>query len=213
MLYLADAIDVSLAPLIGRVSRRISTECDGVIEVTPSYTSILVEADDVEHLEQDVLEIVNQEIQQAEIGDKATGKLIQLPAHYHPEVGPDLQAVAEKSSITINELIHIHASRDYTVCAIGFAPGFAFLAEVDTRIAHPRHEKPRAMVPAGSIGIADQQTAVYPADSPGGWQIIGKCPELLYSPNKNPMCPFAVGDRVRFIPIDRETFIQKGGHV
>lgn len=213
MLYLADEIDVSLAPLIGKICKRIETECEGVVELTPSYNSILIEANDFEGYQDDVLGITRQVIQTVSSESFSSGKIIELPVYYHPEVGPDLQVVAYKCGLSVNEVIHIHASTDYTVCAIGFAPGFAFLAEVDPRIAQPRHDRPRAEVSAGSVGIAGKQTAVYSADSPGGWKIIGNCPTSLYNPAGQPMCPFEVGDRVRFVPIDRETFIGKGGHV
>jgi KipI family sensor histidine kinase inhibitor len=115
--------------------------------------------------------------------------------------------------MSVEELIAIHAGRDYTVCAIGFAPGFAFLAEVDESIAIPRHVTPRSRVPAGSVGIAEKQTAVYPADTPGGWQLIGNCPVSLYDPKQTPPSPFDVGDQVRFVPIDRDSFIERGGRV
>ena len=97
------------------------------------------------------------------------------------------------------------------VCAIGFAPGFAFLAELDDQLVMPRRANPRAKVPAGSVAIAEKQTAVYPADSPGGWHVLGQCPLPLFDLSKEPMTPFSIGDQVRFVPVDRETFIQKGG--
>ena len=99
------------------------------------------------------------------------------------------------------------------MCAIGFAPGFAFLAELDERIVMPRHASPRSCVPAGSVGIADKQTAVYPNNTPGGWQLIGNCPIVLYDPWKHPAGLFEVGDQVRFVPVDRQTFIERGGCV
>jgi KipI family sensor histidine kinase inhibitor len=147
------------------------------------------------------------------VEEKAEGKLIELPVYYHPDVGPDLEIVARANGLTVAEVIAIHAGRDYTVCAIGFAPGFAFLADVDARIATPRHERPRAKVVAGSVGIADRQTAVYPMDTPGGWQLIGRCPVPLYDPDQTPPSPFELGDRVRFVPVERHDYIERGGHV
>ena len=147
------------------------------------------------------------------VTEKAEGKLIELPVYYHPDVGPDLERVACNNGLTVEEVIAIHAGRDYTVCAIGFAPGFAFLADVDARIATPRHERPRAKVVTGSVGIADRQTAVYPMDTPGGWQLIGRCPVPLYDPEQIPLSPFELGDRVRFVPVERADYIERGGHV
>lgn len=218
MLYLANLIDVSHAPIIGRITRRIQNECADILELTPSYTSILIEtnplAAELEKLEGEIISIAEEETTRSlEYENPKLGNMIELPVYYHRDVGPDLDSVAEKSGLSVEELISIHSGRDYTVCAIGFAPGFAFLAEVDDRIAHPRHKRPRALVPMGSVGIAEKQTAVYPSETPGGWQIIGNCPIPLYHPNKKPLSPFKIGDQVRFVPTDRATFIQLGGHV
>ena len=215
MLYLADTIDVELATVIGEVSRVIQSEIPGVREVTPSYTSILVEVgpyqDDFENLAERVVAIA-QGVLAAGL-DSREGKLIELPVYYHSELGQDLEALAEYAGMSVAEVVEVHAGRDYTVCAIGFAPGFAFLAEVDERIAMPRQASPRGRVRAGSVGIAGKQTAVYPADTPGGWQLIGNCPVSLYDPANDPPSPFEVGDRVRFFPIDRDEFIERGGRV
>lgn len=218
MLYLADVIDVALAPVIGRISRSIAEACPEVCELTPSYGSILVQVHsphiDLDDLGAKLLEIVREvSAQEQGEGQAAVGKLIELPVYYHAEVAPDLEAVAAASGLSIDEVIGIHSGRDYTVCAIGFAPGFAFLAEVDERIALPRHESPRGKVPAGSVGIADRQTAVYPMDTPGGWQLVGRCPLALYQPGEQPLSPFEVGDRVRFVPVDRKTYLERGGRV
>ena len=215
MLYLADVIDVTLAPVIGRICNRIESECPQVSELTPSYTSILVEtsamSDELDILKTRLLKIAKVELQRSTTQQR--GKLIELPVYYHQDIGPDLQLVAEHANLSVEQVIAIHSGREYTVCAIGFAPGFAFLAEVDERIAIPRHQRPRAKVMAGSVGIADRQTAVYPNESPGGWNLLGICPEPLYNPGKNPMCPFKIGDKVRFVPIDRATYIERGGRV
>ena len=215
MLYFADAIDVSLAPVIEEISRAILVGCRGVREVTPSYTSILVETGgydlSLQELGDDLLGIARRVV---EAGHGASpGKLIELPVYYHPDVGQDLETLAKHANLSIDDVIRIHSGRDYTVCAIGFAPGFAFLAEVDEGISMPRHTTPRSHVPAGSVAIADRQTAVYPCDSPGGWNLIGNCPMPLYDSAADPMCPFSIGDTVRFVPIDRAEYLERGGCV
>jgi KipI family sensor histidine kinase inhibitor len=141
------------------------------------------------------------------------GRLVELPAWYAPETGADLAALAARAGISTGELIRVHSETEYRVYAIGFAPGFAYLGEVDARIAAPRLQTPRAQVPRGSIGIADRQTAVYPAASPGGWNLIGRCPLRLFDPAATPCMPLAVGDRVRFSPIDREQYLALGGEL
>ena len=140
-------------------------------------------------------------------------KFIALPVYYGDEAGPDLASLAHAKGMSVEAVIHCHSQQVYTVCAIGFAPGFAFLASVDASIATPRHSEPRKWVPAGSVGIANQQTAVYPNDSPGGWQIIGNCPQALFQPDQSPMTPFQVGDKVQFVPISKDAFIAQGGQL
>ena len=213
MLYLGDEIDVKQAPLIGEMARRIKAEHQEVCEVTASYTSILVQVYSPRVKLDEFGERLVAMIGHSVVTEKAEGKLIELPVYYHPDVGPDLEMVARNKGLTVAEVIAIHAGRDYTVCAIGFAPGFAFLADVDARIATPRHERPRAKVVAGSVGIADRQTAVYPMDTPGGWHLIGRCPVPLYDPEQIPLSPFELGDRVRFVPVERHDYIERGGHV
>jgi len=213
MLYLGDEIDVKQAPLIGEVARRIKAEYQEVCEVTASYTSILVQVHSPRVKLDEFGEKLVAMIGRSVVTEKAEGKLIELPVYYHPDVGPDLERVACNNGLTAEEVIAIHAGRDYTVCAIGFAPGFAFLADVDARIATPRHERPRAKVVTGSVGIADRQTAVYPMDTPGGWHLIGRCPVPLYDPGQIPLSPFELGDRVRFVPVERADYIERGGHV
>lgn len=217
MLYLADEIDVALAPLVAQICRRIKEQCPQVRELTPSYCSVLVEngpAVGLAELGEKVLAIAVHACNswQPEAG-AVSGKLIELPVYYHPDVAPDLVAVADHAGLSIEQVIAIHSGLDYTVCAIGFAPGFAFLADLDPRIAMPRHDRPRAKVAAGSVGIAEKQTAVYPLDTPGGWQLIGSCPVPLYDPRQVPLSPFEVGDRVRFVAIDLAQFIERGGRV
>jgi len=216
IVYLGEHIDTQLARRIGLLASYLKdTFSQCLIEVIPSYTSLFVQYHPRLITYSTLYDVITHYAPQlsrplAEDGNW-TGKLISLPVYYHHEVGPDLYTVAELHGLTTAQVIEIHSQQIYTVCAIGFAPGFAFLASVDPLVATPRHPEPRQKVPAGSVGIANEQTAVYPADSPGGWQIIGNCPQLLYSPQQEPVTPFEVGDKVKFEPIGREQFIQLGG--
>ena len=213
MLYVSSQIDTGLAPRMGQICQKIRLAYPAVCEVTPSYTSILIETHafdvDLNLLGREIAEFIN-DCLRSEM-QEVKRKALELPVYYGSEVGCDLQAVAKYAGMSVAEVVSIHSGCDYTVCAIGFAPGFAFLAELDERIAMPRRGTPRSHVPAGSVGIAERQTAVYPAATPGGWQLIGKCPVTVYDPSRSPICLFEVGDRVRFVPIDREAFVQKGG--
>ncbi|UIP29043.1 5-oxoprolinase subunit PxpB [Photobacterium sp. TLY01] len=215
MVHLADEIDVSLTPLIGRLVSQLQADFPHqLIEIVPSYTSILIHfhPDKVtERLLRERISLCHSQWQDKPVA--TVGQVIELPVFYHPDVGPDLLPLAEAKGLSVDQVIALHSEQTYTVCAIGFAPGFAFLASVDEAIAMPRHAEPRLSLAPGSVGIADRQTAVYPAQSPGGWQIIGNCPKPLFNPEQEPMTPYHVGDQVRFQPVDRSTFKSLGGKI
>jgi len=181
----------------------------------PSYTSVLIIFD--------VLKTDHSEIWQKIVTAQtalfrpdqqaSTFKTIELPCYYSLESGPDLQRVAMLHQLSTTELIQLHSGQAYQVYAIGFAPGFAYLGFTDPRINTPRLANPRPAVAAGSVAIADRQTAVYPAASPGGWHLLGNCPIPLFDLTADPMLPFAVGDTVRFVPIERAEFLRLGGQL
>jgi len=136
-----------------------------------------------------------------------------LPVYYHPSVGPDLKTIATAKNIHVDELIQRHYSRSYLVTAVGFTPGFAYMGSVDPSIAMARKHSPRALVPKGSVGIADTQTGIYPRQSPGGWNIIGHCPQTLLKPinqlvpKTERYCSLTVGDTVSFYPLSRSEYL------
>ncbi len=138
-------------------------------------------------------------------------KLVELPVYYAQESGPDLTVIAKQANLSVAEVITIHQAQEYLVYAIGFAPGFAYLGEVDERIAAPRLSSPRLKVPKGAVAIADRQTAVYPNVSPGGWNIIGLCPIDMFDANTIDTMPVQVGDKVKFTAISKAEFIALGG--
>jgi KipI family sensor histidine kinase inhibitor len=142
-----------------------------------------------------------------------SGQLVEIPVYYHPESGEDLERLASDAGLSWEAAAELHSNTEYRVYAIGFAPGFAYLGDVDPRIAAPRLATPRSSVPRGAVAIADRQTAVYPASSPGGWNLIGRSPLRMFDPDAKPPMPVSVGDRVRFVPIDREAFLSAGGQL
>jgi KipI family sensor histidine kinase inhibitor len=141
------------------------------------------------------------------------GRTVVLPVYYHPEVGEDLLTLAERAGLSTDEVVALHSGGEYRVYAIGFAPGFAYLGQVDKRIAAPRLATPRQKVPRGAVAIADRQTAVYPAVSPGGWNLIGRCPVRMFDPQAEPIMPVQVGDIVRFEAIGRQEYLSMGGEL
>lgn len=134
------------------------------------------------------------------------GAAIDVPVCYGGDLGPDLAEVARFAGCQAEEVVRIHAERTYRVYMVGFVPGFAYMAEVDPRIAAPRRPAPRAAVPAGAVAIAGGQTAIYPAVTPGGWNIIGRTPVKPYDPARPNPFLFRAGDSVRFHPIPRREF-------
>jgi KipI family sensor histidine kinase inhibitor len=131
---------------------------------------------------------------------------VEIPVCYGGAFGPDLAEVASLCALSEEEVIARHAAVSYRVYMIGFSPGFAYLGGLDATIAAPRRATPRLKVPAGSVGIAGMQTGIYPLATPGGWQIIGQTPKPLFLPAQESPCLLNPGDRLRFVPIDAETF-------
>ena len=151
-----------------------------IIDLISSYASVLLIFDVPNISHSEIKRIVRASLAKLEKSSKKSGvseekQVITLPVLYGGENGPDLSTIAKNAGISEREVISIHESKPYLVYAIGFAPGFAYLGEVDPKIATPRLETPRQTVPKGAVAIADRQTAVYPAESPGGWNIIGIC--------------------------------------
>ena len=124
-------------------------------------------------------------------------RLIEIPTTYD---GPDLAETAERSHVSVPELIALHAEREYTAYFLGFLPGTAYCGRLDPRIIAPRLERPRERVPAGSVAVADGQTIVYPLASPGGWRLIGRTETRMFDPSADDPVRIRAGDRVRFIP-------------
>ncbi|MGY5537939.1 5-oxoprolinase subunit B family protein [Vibrio brasiliensis] len=200
---------------IGEISHYLSNQLGvWVMNVTPSFDSILIDYlphrisifEFVPYLEKLVTEALHHmpEYHQPDI--------LELPIYYDVSVGPDLELYTEKG-IAIEDVISRHCDTEYTVGAIGFSAGFAFLSQVDPAIQLPRKRTPRVSLPKGSVGIANHQTAIYPSDSPGGWNIIGNCPIDLYHPNSHPILPFTIGTRVRLKRIELDEFISLGGQI
>ncbi len=137
---------------------------------------------------------------------ESEGILWTLPACYEGEYAPDLSEIAERSGLSVSDVIDIHTGQDYDVFLIGFLPGFPFLGEIDERIRFPRRQSPRVKVPPGSVAIANAQTAIYPWESPGGWHLIGRCPVPLFDQNRSHPVLMAPGDLIRFQTVTATKF-------
>lgn len=206
-----------IASQIQALSRQINNHfAEQVVELIPSYASLLVTFDIFLVSVDEAIVVIKHLLDQIDLEPNLTfssSKLITLPVYYHPDVGVDLTRIAAHANLSVEQVVEIHQQLEYRVFAIGFAPGFAYLGDVDKRIAAPRLATPRAQVPKGAVAIADQQTAVYPNSSPGGWNIVGLCPLDLFNPHTEPHLPFSVGDKVKFEAVDKATFIELGGRL
>ncbi len=170
-------------------------------ELIPSYRALLVEYDPLYITYQKLEAYLHHACEQARNSTPQPLELIIIPTVYGGEFGADLSFVASYNSLTPEDVIAIHSSVDYPVYMIGFTPGFPYLGGLDSRIACPRRATPRMKIVAGSIGIAGNQTGIYPLDSPGGWQIIGHTSLQLFSPEREPAVLLRPGNLVRFVPV------------
>lgn len=184
----------------------------GVDEIVPSYRSLLVTYDPRLISFEDItdqLKGIEKTLSGVKIPEH---RRVEIPTLYGGEFGPDLDFVASHHGLPPEEVIRIHSSQDYLVYMLGFTPGFAYLGGNLEKIATPRLKKPRVEVPAGSVGIAETQTGIYPIESPGGWQIIGRTPLTLFNPLRPPHFLLQAGDIVRFIPINEEEYTDLSEH-
>jgi KipI family sensor histidine kinase inhibitor len=169
----------------------------GIRDVVPTYRSVAVFFNplvvDVERLRSAVTRVTEAPLEMHH------GRRVEIPVSYGGEAGPDLGAVAAWAGLSEEEVAERHAVIDYRVFMLGFLPGFPYLGSVDERIAAPRRASPRLRVPAGSVGIAGRQTGIYPHDSPGGWQIVGRSHVRVFDPSASPAALLAPGDTVRFM--------------
>lgn len=222
IIYFSAEMNPDISRLLLSVKQQITaTFTHEIIDIIVSYGSILVVYNQrvTDHFSlcsnlKALLVSVEANIEQKGELNSATintQSTIELPVYYSTESGPDLLAIAERCDIAPNDVIKLHHQQKYKVYAIGFAPGFAYLGQVNEKIATPRKSTPRLKVPKGAVGIADQQTAIYPSTSPGGWNIIGNCPISMFDALSEPSMPVQVGDTVTFTPINKAEFIALGG--
>jgi inhibitor of KinA len=189
----------------------------GVIELVPAYTTLAVYYNPLTIAEFELRQhLLQLNLSEPLSGDAtrtdtepvvaSSSREIIVPVCYDQEFGEDLAYVAQVHGLTIEEVVAIHTSTFYFVHMIGFLPGFPYLGGLSERIATPRKESPRTFVAAGSVGIAGTQTGVYPIDSPGGWQIIGRSPWRFFDPSAATPCRIRAGDTVKFNAITRNEF-------
>lgn len=178
----------------------------GVRDVAPSFRSVAVYFDPLRTDYDALVERIEREAGWKSAGEAAPRKAIRIPVCYGGELGPDLANVAAFARMSEADVIALHSATTYRVFMLGFVAGFAYMGIVDARIAAPRHSTPRVRVPLGSVGIAGVQTGIYPAETPGGWQLIGRTPTRPFDAARAEPFLMKAGDSVRFTPIDRAEY-------
>jgi inhibitor of KinA len=208
------AVTVELAdeigPDINRKVRALSIALErerlrGIVDLVPTYRSLLVYYDPMQI---DLPELQDRILSLTSVPQPALPRprVLHIPTHYGGEHGPDLEFVSRHTGLDPEEVASIHAGTDYLVYMMGFNTGFPYLGGMSSRIAAPRLDTPRTSVPAGSVGIAQQQTGIYPVESPGGWRLIGRSPVRLFDPRRDPPVAIEAGDYVRFDQIDERQY-------
>ncbi|QQE82827.1 5-oxoprolinase subunit PxpB [Pseudomonas putida] len=209
MVRLFDRIDEANMPWLLAASHRLSAAFgEHLVDLVPSYTTLMVQFD---MPPEQARALIDQALEGLQPDAGTSGRRHEIAVWYDASVGPELPLLAARSGLSEQEVIRLHSEREYPVFALGFAPGFGFMGLVDERLASPRLSTPRKRVAPGSVGIAERQTAAYPAVSPGGWNLIGRTPVRLFDREREGYSLLQPGDRVRFVAVSHAEFLALGG--
>ncbi len=212
MVRLFDAIAEDNMPWMLAATRRLREGFGpALVDLVPSYTTLMVHYDLLALSPAQARELIDQALTDLQPQAQGSGHCHVLPVWYDLSVGPELTLLAQRSGLAVDEVIRRHSQHHYQVFALGFAPGFAFMGLVEEQLAAPRLNTPRKRVAPGSVGIAERQTAAYPVESPGGWNLIGRTPAKLFDREPDGYSLMQPGDSVRFEAIGRAEFINLGG--
>lgn len=207
LLYFGQHITLDVHLRIRKLLRLLALEpVSGIRNLHPAYCSLLVDFDALKLSHAALEAILRSYIDRFNTLTLPDSREREIPTCYGGEFGPDLNEVAALSGLTPAQVVELHASVAYVVYFLGFVPGFAYLGELPKALATPRLLSPRRSTPPGSVGIAGNQTGVYPFATPGGWRLIGRTPLAMFRPDRKNMCFLSIGDRVRFVPISVARF-------
>jgi KipI family sensor histidine kinase inhibitor len=206
---LQSRITIEANEKVRRLLRLLEVEpVAGVRNLHPAYCSLLVKFDALRMRHNQLETILRKYVARLEEVNLPEPRHVEIPVCYGAEFGPDLGEVCKLRGITEAQAIELHASVEYLVYFLGFVPGFAYLGELPKELVTPRLEAPRKRVPVGSVGIAGNQTGVYPFATPGGWRLLGRTPLKMFHADREELSLLSIGDRVRFVPISRERFAE-----
>ncbi|EIK67804.1 allophanate hydrolase subunit 1 [Pseudomonas synxantha BG33R] len=212
MVRLFEVIAEANMPWMLAATQRLRAEFGtALVDLVPSYTTLMVHYDLRELTPTQARELIDLALTDLQPQAQGSGQCHVLPVWYDLSVGPELTLLSQRSGLTVEDVIRRHSAHEYQVFALGFAPGFAFMGLVDEMLATPRLNTPRKRVAAGSVGIAERQTAAYPVVSPGGWNLIGRTPAKLFDRARDGYSLMQPGDTVRFAPVSHTEFVNLGG--
>ena len=207
VVHLGDQMDTAMFRTVRSMSRQLEAKpLAGMMEFVPAFTTVAVYYDPLRTSEAELIASITKLAGMDDESTEPQRRVVEIPVCYGGEFGADLEFVAKHTNLTPQEVIGIHSAADYLVHMIGFAPGFPYLGGMSSKIATPRRSSPRLKIPAGSVGIAGDQTGIYPLETPGGWQLIGRTPLELFQPNQDPPTLLQAGDVVRFRSISPQQF-------
>jgi KipI family sensor histidine kinase inhibitor len=207
LVYFGQQITLGAHEQVRRLLRLLELEpIPGIRNLHPAYCSVLVKFDALKLRHKELEKILRRYLERLDKVSLPKPRQVEIPVCYGGEHGPDLAEVAALHGMTPERVIELHTSTSYLVYFLGFVPGFAYLGELPKELVTPRLATPRKKVPAGSVGIAGNQTGVYPFATPGGWRLLGRTPLAMFQAGRGELSLVAIGDRVRFTPISRERF-------
>lgn len=179
---------------------------EGVIDFIPAFCSLVINYDPrvikFKIIKEKIKTLLNIDVKT----ENTRKRVFEIPVCYGGEYGPDIDFIAKNARLSVDEVIKRHCSTDYLIYMLGFLPGFSYLGGLDESIHTPRLDNPRKAIPAGSVGIGGSQTGIYPLESPGGWQLLGRTPIKTYDPNREVPILFEAGDYIRFVPITAKRY-------
>jgi KipI family sensor histidine kinase inhibitor len=207
LVYFGQEITLDAHQRVRKLLRLLESEpVAGIRNLQPAYCSLLVDFDALKFRHEELEAILRGYLGRLGTLRLPNPRRLQIPTCYGGEFGPDLNEVATLHGMTPSQAVELHASVTYVVYFLGFVPGFAYLGELPEALATPRLASPRRSTPPGSVGIAGNQTGVYPFATPGGWRLIGRTPIAMFRPDRRNMSFLSIGDRVRFTPISVARF-------
>jgi|SRR5215467_13590388 len=209
LIYFGQQITLDANENVRRLLRLLESEpIVGVCNLHPSYCSLLVKFDALKWRHEELEAKLRKYLDQLQKVKLPEPRHVEIPVCYGGEFGPDLDDVAANHGITPERVVKLHSSTTYLVYFLGFVPGFAYLGELPKELVTPRLAAPRKKVPAGSVGIAGNQTGIYPFETPGGWRLLGRTPLSMFRTDRDHLSLLSIGDRVQFVSISRARFME-----